>query len=123
MSWDKRGIYYYRHVRKGSRVRRVYVGSGTKAVRAAEEDERRRAARQAQVAAERAEKARLSAIHDKSRSFTSAVDLLVKAALLAAGYRQHDRGEWRKRNVRNEVRRRHSQAADPGGVRCARRAG
>jgi hypothetical protein len=47
MSWERRttsgGVYYYRKVREGGRVRSVYIGSGSRGEQAAREDAERRA--------------------------------------------------------------------------------
>jgi hypothetical protein len=39
----------------------------------------------------------LSALDADLRALAEAIDVVARAALLAAGYRQHKRGEWRRR--------------------------
>ena len=97
MAWEQRGgrRYYYRCVRKGDRVRKVYVGTGPAADQAAETDRRHR-----QQRLER--KQRMSALvlelelaarfadHGHEEFLQRATELLNEA-----GYRYH-RGSWRK---------------------------
>jgi hypothetical protein len=106
VAWQKRDgkLYFYRSVRIGGRVRCRYFGNGPVAELAAVEDqihqlellearERRRAA----LARQRAADAAL----DRLCRMTS---LLARAGLLAAGYRQHARGAWRRRRVKSHTR-------------------
>src|SRR5262249_9638864 len=65
--------------------------------------------RTARLAAEQAERAALESRDAPLRELDRLADLLFRAALLAAGYRRHNRGEWRKRRVRR------AQAAGDGG--------
>src|SRR5262245_38424745 len=91
--------YYYRSVREGNRVRSVYVGQGDDAnliARAAEFD---RNHRQSRRDAERFVQGQAEA---EDRAFTAWFDRIeeqAQAALVAAGYHRHHRGEWRKRRV------------------------
>jgi hypothetical protein len=94
MAWS--GNAYYRSVRVNGRPRRVYVGSGATAEAAAAEDKLARAGKElerAQVEAEQAEAERLDA---NLKQVCAIADSLAKAALYAAGYRQHCRGDWRR---------------------------
>jgi hypothetical protein len=72
---------------------------------AAAADALRRAQRQAQANERRAREAAWLAADEPLRLLEDEADLLARAALVAAGYRQHDRGEWR--------RRRHERGDDP----------
>lgn len=95
MPWDHRG-YYYRAHKFGGRVVRQYVGRGeiaelVAALDAADRDER--ADRADRLRAFRADLDRLDALVERADAALAAV---ARAALLAAGYRQHHRGEWRK---------------------------
>jgi hypothetical protein len=91
--------YLYRSVRRGGRVTSRYSGSGTDALLIAvlediERDERR--CELEEIRAERREvddlERALDELADRARAFA-------RDALTAAGYYQHDRGEWRKRRV------------------------
>jgi hypothetical protein len=95
MGWD-RGFYY--RVRKvNGRVVREYVGRGPIAELAAELDAIGRQQREAERAARVAERAELEALDAPLDELNDLADLLADAALLAAGYRRHNRGEWRRR--------------------------
>ena len=99
MAWEKRkrGKYYYRTRRTDGRYVRQYVGRGKVANLAAETDELRRTAHKL-GAKECQEQAKCLAEVDKSlEKLCRLSDLLVRASLLAAGYHQHNRGEWRRR--------------------------
>src|SRR5262245_17308435 len=102
MSWQPRtyGVYYYRSVRVGGRVRTLYFGGGAAGEFAAAVDQLAKLERLE-------ERERLRAYLGRERRAEEALDrlgeaarLLAHAALLAAGYHQHSRGEWRKRRVR-----------------------
>jgi hypothetical protein len=100
MSWD-RG-YYYQARKVNGRVVREYVGTGRVAELVAKLDElerERRANEKLDRLLKQAELARLDAPLDKLNEMA---DLVVRAVLVAAGFRQHRRGEWRKRRVRHE---------------------
>ena len=102
MAWESRrgrGRYYTRSTRVNGRVVRQYVGSGPLAEKAAEEDARRRAERQARAEALRAERERLAQAQALLQGLCSGTDLLLRAALTAAGFHQHNRGAWRLKNV------------------------
>ena len=88
---------YYRSIRSGLHVRHLYVGSGPAAVAAAAEDERRRAEQEARRAGR--ERQRRDWEDEVWRPLSDLADLttvLLDATLLAAGFRRHDRGRWRK---------------------------
>src|SRR2546429_145616 len=84
--WDPRGAgYYYRHVRVGGRPRRVYLGTGPAAERAAAEDDRRRAERLAQRQAReaRAQAGASSALPSLRRLLTEHPEVWLDASELA----------------------------------------
>jgi hypothetical protein len=93
--------YYYRVRRENGRVVREYVGSGVVAEMAARLDmlerEKGREKRRLDAEALRNEKATLDALDANLEALIESTDLLAHAALVAAGYHQHKRGEWRKR--------------------------
>jgi hypothetical protein len=95
VGWD-RG-YYYRSTRKDGRPRREYVGKGLAARLASELDALQREQRRADAAVRRAERAEVEAIDRQLDTLDEVADLAARAALCAAGYHQHKRGEWRKR--------------------------
>jgi hypothetical protein len=100
MAWETRGgrgHYYTRSRRQGGRVVREYVGTGTTGAAVAAEDAAQRALRAADRDAQRAERERLDVDQAVIETLHARVDLLVRAALVSAGYHQHNRGDWRKR--------------------------
>jgi hypothetical protein len=101
MAWDRRG-YYYMSKREAGRVRRVYVGRGLAAEVADGMDRLVRLKREHDREALRAEGAEVDALDGPLRELDELADLVARAALLAAGYRQHNRGEWRKRRERDD---------------------
>jgi hypothetical protein len=96
MGWD-RGRYYTRSKKVNGRVEREYIGTGHVAELAAQLDALRREERQLETLARREAKAELTALDDAIKALTEMTDLVARAALLAAGYHQHKRGEWRKK--------------------------
>jgi hypothetical protein len=108
MPWD-RG-YYYRSIRRDGKPRREYVGQGVCADLVARMDELQRDKRDSEAAARRAERRELEVLDQPLEELNELADLAAHVALLAAGYRQHHRGEWRKR------RDQHNQAGDQTGA-------
>ena len=101
MGFDRRG-YYYRSVRDGDRVRRVYIGKGPAAQLSARLVEQRRSERRAVSRAWRAREAALAGPDDRLRQLSELADGMARATLLAAGYHRHDRGAWRRRRMNND---------------------
>jgi hypothetical protein len=99
MGWD-RGRYYSRSRKVNGRVVRQYVGGGRLGQIAARLDAIGRDVRQAARARQEAIRSEVEALDAALDELNAVADLLARAALLAAGYRQHNRGEWRKRRVR-----------------------
>ena len=91
--------YYYRHRRDGGRPRTVYVGAaGSQAAElAATADDLRRLGREAAARERQAEQARHQEVEVPLVRLCAASDVLTRAALLAAGFHQHHRGQWRRR--------------------------
>ncbi len=98
MAWYL-GRYYVRSRKQGGRVVHEYVGGGLGRLMAAL-DARRRAERAERTAARREEAARLEALDATLDQLYETADRFARLALVAAGYHQHDRGEWRKRRDR-----------------------
>jgi hypothetical protein len=99
MAWEKRergGLYYTRSKKVNGRVVREYVGGGLLGEISARMDADERRQREEQAALWRGERERLEALDGLTEELYEAAEVLAKAALLAGGYRQHKRGEWRK---------------------------
>src|SRR5262245_47587231 len=98
MGWEGRrgrGRYYTRSRKVNGRVVREYVGTGRVAEVAARTDAAERTEREAERAALRAQQERLRALDADLTALDRLCDLIARATLVAAGYRQHNRGEWR----------------------------
>ncbi len=98
--WEKRergGLYYTRSRKEGGRVVREYIGSGPSAELAAQADSEARRRRQEQRDAQKVKRERLEALMEPVEELCEAAEVIARAALIASGYRQHNRGEWRKR--------------------------
>ena len=98
MGFDRRG-YYYRSVRDGDRVLRVYLGNGPVAQLAALMVQERRSGRRALSLAWQAREAALAGPEDRLRELDELAERMTRATLLAAGYHRHDRGLWRRRRM------------------------
>ena len=96
MAWEKRGgrSYYYRSVRDGERVRKVYLGRGIFGELAARRDEEQRDRQATERDYERGELERLEALAAPVLEVSEAADVLARAVLVAGGYRRR-KGEWR----------------------------
>ena len=99
MGWD-RGGYYSRSRRENGRVKREYLGKGEVGAIAAHLDLLDREARAAERETDRARRAEMEALDRPIEALDELADLLTEAALVAAGYHRHKRGEWRKRRGR-----------------------
>jgi hypothetical protein len=99
MAWElRRGRpYYYRKERHGDRVVSRYAGGGPAGHSSACRDREERAARARSAEARRSDRDRLADENQAMEAWFEDVEVLAQAALLAAGYYRHDRGEWRKR--------------------------
>lgn len=117
MGWDKNGRYYTRSRRENGRVVREYVGGGAPGALAARLDADARARREGERDGVRAESEAVAKLDAALAELSELVDLVARAALAAAGYAQHHRGEWRKRRgerTRAVAQSRSRTAADPG---------
>ena len=100
MAWEQRergGLYYTRSRKVDGRVVREYIGTGPLAELAAEADACERRRREEEAEAWREERERMEALEAPIEELCEAAELLSQAALYAAGYHRHNRGEWRKR--------------------------
>jgi hypothetical protein len=100
MAWEARsrgrGRYYTRSRKVAGRVVREYVGTGPVAELAAAADALRRADRRAAMDARRAEEASWREALAPLLELSRAVDVVVRAVLLAGGFHRHAR-TWRKK--------------------------
>ena len=101
MGWDK-GRYYTRSKKVNGRVVREYIGTGRAAELAAQVDALVRQQRQDERVASLLEKADIDDLDADLARLAERTDLLARAALLAAGFRQHKRGEWRKKRANRQ---------------------
>ncbi|WP_169973115.1 hypothetical protein [Tautonia rosea] len=99
MGWKtiNRSRYYYRSRRENGRVRTEYVGSGQAAELIATLDLSDREERQAEREAERAEREAAEREERELADWFGRVEAVAEAALIAAGFHRHNRGEWRRR--------------------------
>ena len=97
MAWEKRGgnLYYYRSVRRGDKVSRVYMGSGELAKIVHERDLINRAIEEGRRQEERRERERLEALTAPVAELEEIAEILARAHLIAAGCHRH-KGEWRR---------------------------
>src|SRR5439155_638533 len=99
MAWVRKGRkdYYYRSKKVNGRVTRLYFGNGKEARLAALLDGQQRAERQARTRAVQADRARVQPLAALIEELDDLAVWMAQAALVSAGFYQHDRGEWRYR--------------------------
>ena len=99
MAWVQNGErrYYYRSRWQGGRCVRVYVGTGAAAELAAAIDDLARVQQQIAARALQEEQDRLAAAAAPLQQLCEISEVLSRAALLAAGFHQHARSQWRRR--------------------------
>lgn len=100
MGWEKGGcgVYYYTRSRKEhGRVVREYVGGGMIGTLAARMDAEERERRKEEAQVHKAQRREMEALAEPVEELSQAAEILARAALLAAGYHRHERGEWRRR--------------------------
>lgn len=104
MGWVSRKgkSYYYETRRVGGRPVKAYRGSGPAAEAAAAEVDQRRKERVERAKSLMTDEAAHAAASAPLVELEGLTDLLVRASLTLAGYRQHDRGEWRRRRHNQE---------------------
>ena len=103
--WERRergGPYYTRSRKEGGRVVREYVGGGVLGEIAHLEDESERRRREEEASSWKEERERLEGLMAPVDELCEVAEVLARAALVAAGYRRHNRGEWRKRREPQE---------------------
>jgi hypothetical protein len=108
MGWEMRGKagpYYTRTRREGGRFVRQYFGRGELAHLLARLDASDREDRDEAAATERAQRSAVAEAFVLLADLETATDVVARAALVGAGFRQHHHGEWRRR-------RRHGDEGD-----------
>jgi hypothetical protein len=98
--WERRkrgGLYYTRTRKVNGKVVREYVGGGVLGELAAHMDAEERRLREEEKASRREERERLDALTAPGEELCEAAEVIARAVLLASGYHQHNRGEWRKK--------------------------
>jgi hypothetical protein len=100
--WRKGRLYYYRKERIGSKVVSTYYGSASGELARlwsslATIDRERREWERMERQFARAELAELASTPPELIELLAEAKLAAAAALEAAGYHQHKRGEWRKK--------------------------
>jgi hypothetical protein len=88
-------LYYYRSVRDGEKVRKLYVGAGKFARICSEIDLLRRTSQRAQRERDRVELERIKGLVAPLEEVSEAAKVLVTAHLVDGGYRKR-KGEWRR---------------------------
>ena len=91
-----KGEYYVRAFRRGGRMVREYVGSGWLAEYAAAIDELKRARRAQRSASRSMEIEQLDLLEMMIADYGKTVEVAAGENLALAGYKCHQRGEWRK---------------------------
>lgn len=100
MGWE-RG-YYYRVRKVNGRVVREYIGAGKVAGLMARLDALEREHRRLEALEQRQVKEELKALDADLKAVNERTDLAARAALLAAGFHLHKRGEWRRRREQDD---------------------
>ena len=102
MGWEKRkdsrNRYFYRSVRRGKRVVKLYFGAGLAGEIAASLDAEARRDREQRATAVRESRKRYAAALEPLVQLDDCVGALLRGALASAGYRYHQ-GRWRR--IRN----------------------
>jgi hypothetical protein len=93
--------YYYRTVREGGQIRSEYVGASGTASLIAQLDAIDREAKEAERHERKLERAQAETEDRELADWCESIETLARAALVAAGYHRHHRGEWRKRRERS----------------------
>jgi hypothetical protein len=100
MGWEERERgrqpYYTRSRKVNGKVIREYVGGGALGEFAAWVDVEERRRREEEAAAWREERERLETLAGLIDELYEDIEIVVRSALLAAGFRRHKRSEWRR---------------------------
>ena len=98
MGWETRNgrQYYYQKVREGDKVISRYIGSGETAHLIADFERLTTNSLQAMAVLQKTEAEEQKQQEIELDAHCSAVEAMFRQAMTAAGYHQHNRGEWRK---------------------------
>jgi hypothetical protein len=101
MAWQLRGTgpVYYRSRRIGARVHRMFVGRGVVGELAEHVDQCLRRQRRRKAAALRSLTQTLQQLHRQQAAASAAMLVQIRAHLVTAGFYQHHRSEWRRRDM------------------------
>jgi hypothetical protein len=94
---ERGSLYYTRSKKVDGRVIREYVGGGTLGHLIALQDAQERRRWEEEAASWKQERERLEALVAPVEQLCEATEVLYRATLLAAGFRRHQRGEWRRK--------------------------
>ena len=99
MPWSRRGAndYYYLSRQIGGKTRNTYLGKGAAATLAIVAGETGRLEREVRRGGRPVKRSTLPNEHQHIRELCTSLRHLVREELLAAGYHQHARGQWRRR--------------------------
>jgi hypothetical protein len=99
MPWERVGQrrYYYRNLQISGRSVRRYVGTGPVAELAAAADDLRKLKRAIEAREQKAEQARWQTTQCPLLNLCTGANVLTKATLLCAGFYQHARSSWRRK--------------------------
>jgi hypothetical protein len=97
MGWTHKGRYYTRSRRVNGRIVREYIGGGRVGELVAQMDALERQKRETERACDQMEREEVELLDAPFAELNELAELLAHAALLATGYQQHKRGEWRKK--------------------------
>jgi len=114
MCWEKRGNnrYYFRVFKAQGQRFREYFGRGPEAEKQAALDNLRRQEKKAAQQADRDAKTQLESLEAPAASLFDLADLLGRASLVGAGFYDHHRGEWRRRQSFFNMDQRTGEAAE-----------
>ena len=101
MGWETRASgrrYYTRSYRQQGKIVRQYIGTGELAEIVSQNDAIEREVRIAEATEFRQSKLQDQQINQSLDLLDDIVDCLSKGFLIAIGYHQHNRSEWRKRS-------------------------
>jgi hypothetical protein len=105
MAWEKRkrgGLYYTRSRKVNGWVVREYIGGGILGHIAALQDAQERRRREKEAALWKEERDGLDTLIASVDQLCEVTEILSQATLLTAGFRRHQRGEWRRKRERKE---------------------
>jgi hypothetical protein len=102
MAWETRGEkrYFYKNERSGPKVKRRYYRQGQAAELGGATADLRHVQRTIAQREFDIEEARYQEVLVSLLELSEVTDVLARAALLAAGFHQHQRGAWRKTHGR-----------------------